>query len=188
MLKKIFSIGTLTMAAIAVHAAPAGGAESDVPTVVWWQLANFIVFLILLYFLLRKRIPAFFASKKDAFLDHERKARLLKEEALKAKQLVEADLKNLVEGREDGLERARQEAALYAERMKKEAQAVTVRLNEELVRTEKIEMEKVSYSVRSQLIERSVEKARETIKKDILEDDDRRLQSEFVEKIQVVSS
>lgn len=180
----LFLAATLLMSSLALAAA---GGESGIPEVFKWQVVNFTLFAILLFALFRKRLPAYFAAKREAFLAHERKARQQKEEALKAKTEIETDLQKLISGRQKGLENAKREAELYAERMRQEAAALQQRLKEELTRTEAIEMEKVSYSVRSELIERSVGSARAAIKKDLVEDDDKRLQSEFVEKIQVVN-
>lgn len=185
MLKKLLSV--LLLVGLGAVAQAADGAQAEVPAAVWWQLINFIAFLIILFFALRKRIPVFFASKREAFLAHEKKAQEEKEQALRAKKSIQDDLEKLLSGKDEGLERARQEAQLFADRMNQEAKDLVQRLQEELERTEKIEMEKVLHSVRSQLIERSVGRARDTIKKDLVEADDKRLQSEFVDKIQVVS-
>jgi F-type H+-transporting ATPase subunit b len=185
MRKSVLFLLTIMVSSMAFAAG--GGHGEGVPPYFKWQLFNFTLFVLLLFFLFRKRLPAFFAKKREDFLAYERKARQEKEEALRAKRDVERDLQNLLAGRKDGLENAKREANAFAEKMKQEAAALDRRLKEELARTESIEMEKVAYSVRTQLIERSVERARESIKRDLVEADDKRLQNEFVEKIQVVN-
>lgn len=152
-----------------------------------WVVFNFAVFALLIYFFARKPVKEYFRNQKEDFLNRQREAAAAIEAAQAKKMDIQNRLTHLVQSADQSIETAKKEAALLKERILADAREVEERLQRETKVAETNERNKAQARLKDMLLSESVNSARETLKKELKEADLKRLQTEFVEKIQVVT-
>lgn len=164
----------------------AGSGEAfHVPTVVYFQVFNFGLLLILLHLLLRKTVVSHFAARRQIYLEARSRAMAQREAAEQDRQMIAARLDKLTETAEQAVQEARDEAERLRQQALSEAQNMVRRLRDEAQRTIQYELQKSIHELREQLINEAIEQARGELA--TLEEVQRQaLHKEFVEKIQVV--
>ncbi len=155
---------------------------SQIKNLLWFSI-NFLVFLFILYKLLKKPVVNFFKNRKENFLK-EYEELLTKKKAAEAKYLeLQEKIKNLkVEAEaiyqnyiEQGIrekERILEEAKQQAERLKEYAQLYIVQ-----------EIEKAKDTLRKELAEEALSLAEEILRKNISQEDQKNLFNNFLEQI-----
>jgi F-type H+-transporting ATPase subunit b len=162
--------------------------SQGVPMTVGWQAINFILYIVLLVYFLKKPVVSFFTEREQKYrqaLVHGERAR--KEAELKKRE-IQQRLNELEGSAEQALTDARQEADALMMQLQKDAQDTATRLREEAARTAIMSIEKAKSEIRAEILTQALDSSRKMLEEKIQEGDQKRLQTEFVVKIQEVRS
>ena len=185
-MKGILFAALISFASTAWSAA-GGGSHDGIPSVVWYQLLNFSIALIVLAALLRKRLASYFEAKKDDYLEAVKRVETAKADAARRQADVKERLSDLEGTSAESLERAKREAGELQQKIIQEAEAMAKNLREEARRTAEAESRRAVDTLRREVLQFSIQSARKNLQGQMKEQDQQRLQKEFVEKIQVVA-
>lgn len=181
----------LTMFGFTGAAASAESADahhaSGIPFEVWLQFINFGLYAALIFFVARKPVREHFTNKARNYAEALKKAETAKAEAERKRGEIQARLTKLESTREQSIQQARAEAAQLKEQIVREAKDLSAKLRADAERTAETELFRAKQALRQDLLTQSVAMARKTLADKMQDQDQKRLQSEFVEKIQVVS-
>jgi F-type H+-transporting ATPase subunit b len=180
------SIYIAVLSLLSSLALAAEGAEAGIPAVVWYQVGNFALFVLILFFLLRKKVVLFFREREEAFRQAVLKAKATKEDADNRKRQIEERLSKLEASTSQSIEEARVEAENMHRQIVQEAKELSVRLQEDARRTADFEIQRAQVELRNELLTESLAAAKKVLGEKVVEADQKRLQTEFVDKIQVV--
>jgi F-type H+-transporting ATPase subunit b len=167
-----------------------GVAHADPHAIPWGSLFvqafNFIFLFALLVFLLRKTVSAHFANRAKEYMQLVERAESARQEAEKGRTEIANRLSKLEQSAQGTAQQARSEAEELRARMLEEAKNLSAKLEEEAKRTTAVELEKAKADLRSELLQRALSISTESLKKNLGTSEQKKLQNEFVEKIQVV--
>jgi len=168
----------------------AGGAHhgDGIPAVVGWQTINFLIYAALLYFLLRKPTASFFKSRVENFQQALIRAEKAKSEAEAQRHEIEQRLKALENSAEQSYAQAQAEAKDLRNKIVFEAKGLSEKLKLDAQRTAEIELQRAKSELREEMLTQAVDAAKKILSERIAEPDQKRLQTEFVQKIQEVRS
>jgi F-type H+-transporting ATPase subunit b len=158
-------------------------AEGGLPTVVYLQAINFLLYAGLLVYLLRKPVREYFSGRKEKFNSALNKAAQAKNEAEAQKREVQTRIDELTRTSQAELARAKSEAAELQTRIMKEAEEISAHLKSEANRSATFEIERAKNELRESLLSQAVAFSSKLLKEKIAEGDQKRLQTEFVDKI-----
>ncbi len=175
-------ISTVAFAEEAAHQAEAVA----IPQVVIYQTINFILFAILLFVLLKNRVIGHFAQRRNEYLAAVTKFEHAKAEAERRTAELRVRMQTLEATAQESIQQAKTEAAQLQTKIVSEAQSSSQKMQQEARRTVDAEVTRAVRELREEVLRLATEAARETMKHQIKEQDQHRLQKEFVEKIQVV--
>lgn len=168
-----------------------GHAEAHGPVGIPWhhilvQVANLGGLLLFLAWVLRKTVSQYFAERRQVYLDLVQKADSAKLQAEQNRRDIASRLQNLEASTQNSLQQAQAEASELQSRIVKEAKELAEKLRVEAERAAKFEAEKAKNELRAEMLAKAVEAARSVLKEKVGGPEQKKLQSEFVEKIQVV--
>ncbi len=165
------------------------GAHGDAHAIPWSNIAvqalNLSLLLILLFLAVRKTISALFANRAKEYQTLVSRAEAARQEAERGKREITERLARLESTADQGVAQARSEAEELRAKMIQEAKALAARLEAEAERTAKIEAEKAKAELRRELLQKALNETREDLKK-LGSTEQKKLQAEFADKIQVV--
>jgi len=186
----------VVMAEEAAHHAAEAGAEAHgeaaahhaagIPTAVLLQAANFAIYAALLIYFLRHPIKNFFKTREQSYKQALVKAENARREAEKKKREIQQRLRELDSTADESLDRARAEATTLKLQIQQDAQNLAERLRTETQRAAALEIEKARNVLREEMLKQSVELSQRLLADKMADNDQKRLQTEFVEKIQEV--
>ena len=186
----VFTFVYLFLALGGVALAASGGEHHDagVPTrTVIFQLINLSLFVGVLVFFIRKPIRDYFSTRSLTYRDAAEKAeRAIKQAELQKVEMAE-QLSQLSSSADASLGKAKEEAEELKRQIIQEAENLTLTLRQEAERTVKYEIERAKAALRDEMLEQAIHVAQTRLDGKMAEPDQRRLQTEFVEKIQVVN-
>ena len=180
------TIALLPLIAFAQEGEHEGHHESGLPIVVYLQAINFLLYAGMLYYFLRTPVRAYFTGRQAAFNAALTKAAAAKAEAEARKREIETKIRDLQANAAQELARAKTDAQALEARILKEAEEISSHLRTEANRTASFEIERAKNNLRTQLLRSAIEASRESLGKTIGSLEQKRLQTEFVDKIQVV--
>ena len=164
-----------------------GHREAHAPDAnVAYQAINVGLFVVLIAILSRKKARAFFAGRAASFQQALVKADVARTNAESKKREIQDLLSQLESSSAQTADAARADAEQIKRNLLKEAEALRATLRQEAERTVHAELERAKAELRAEMIAQAMALAKTTLSEKILEPDQKRLQSEFVEKIQVV--
>lgn len=170
-------------------AADSGGAHGDPHAIPWHnifvQAFNFGLFAILMFIAVRKSVSALFETRAKDYTQLVSRAEAARAEAERGKQNIKERLAKLESSAEQGLQQARSEAEELRGKMMQEAKTLAARLEAEAARSAKVEVEKAKAELRRDLLQQALKETREDLKK-LGSTEQKKLQAEFADKIQVV--
>lgn len=169
----------------AEHGAHSAGHSQGIPAVFYYQIGNLSVLLVILFFLLRKKISGSIVEKKAQFLEKQSSAERARLTALTRKNEMQLRLEKLVSTAEVSRIQAKAEAEAYRQRLQAETSQTEARLQSEALKTESNERARAQSRLRDMLVSKSIQSAREMIKSGLDEKQLRKLQTDFVDKIHV---
>ena len=161
-------------------------AEVGVPFTVTLQAINFAIFVAILIWLLRGPVKNYFTNKELNFKQALIKAEAAKQAAITQKNEMAARLNELNQSTEKALADAKVDAAGLKAKMLQEANEMSARLKADAQRTAEFEIARAKTTLREEMLVQSVALAQKMLGDKMADGDQKRLQTEFVEKIQVV--
>ena len=190
MIQRSLFVTLCLLASVAMAAEHGGEAhglnEHTIHTIIFQAINVSLLFAGLVYFL-RKPVKDFFKTKQQDFVATSQKALELKRVAELERADIQVKLSKLESTNDESLSRARAEAADMKKNMIAEAQALSKRIHEEAEVAAKLEVEKAKNRLRQQMIREAATIAGQQMKDKISGDDQKRLQSEFIDHIQAVT-
>ena len=158
----------------------------EIPKVVVYQAINFTIFSVLLYFLLKNRVVTFFTQRRDEYLAAVTKYEHAKAEAERKTAELRVRMEKLESTAHESIQQAKTEATQIQSKIVSDAQATSQKIQQEARRTVDAEVARAVQELREEILKQATEAARELMQQQIKEQDQLRLQKEFVEKIRVV--
>lgn len=155
------------------------------PTVIS-QSFNFILLVVILAWVSRKAVVKMFGERRQVYLDLVQRADLAKNEAEKNRREIAGRLKTMEDSSQQSLAQAKIEAQEIQKRIVGEAQELASKVREESERAAKFELDRAKTELRSEVLTTAVEAARRALLENVGGPEQKKLQNEFVEKIQVV--
>ncbi len=151
------------------------------------QFVNLTIFITIVAFLTRKQIAGYFRSRYESYHDLVHRAEQSRREAEKIRTEIRERLERLEASAQDSIETARREAKELSQKIEQEAQDLTAKLRTEAEKTAFFELERAKSELREELLELSLQAAHQALSESVNGTEQKRLQDEFVNKIQVVS-
>ncbi len=149
------------------------------------QIFNFLVFATILFFLLRKPVISMFANRASNYHAAVNKASQALTEATARKQEIETKLSQMKRGHQDSIAQAKREAEQLKANAVEEARAEAKRMAEEAERTIRVELDKAKSELRNFMLQQAISMADKDLGGQLDANEQKRLQKEFVGKIQV---
>lgn len=162
------------------------GAEEGVPRVVLYQFINFFALVGLIFYFTRSKMSQFFRLRSENLMASLKEAKRLKQEAETRLQEYTEKLDQLQRENAQTLQRIKEEGLATRKRMEEEAERSARAMEEEVRKTAMSEIEKAKTTLYEEVLQGSLDGARALLSKSVVENDQRRLQKEFVDKIEVV--
>ncbi|MBN8539237.1 MAG: hypothetical protein J0L82_02530 [Deltaproteobacteria bacterium] len=169
------------------NAAGASGHEGGIPMVLWLQVINFVLYMGLVVYLAKKPLQELFQGRYDGFFSALKKAEAAKAEAEAKRKEIQDRLNKLETTRDESIQKAREEAAALRNQIVEEARSLSSKLKADAEKTAFIEIERAKTELREDLLAQSVIMAKRILTDKMQEQDQKRLQTEFVDKIGAVS-
>lgn len=160
-----------------------GSHEGGLPTVVYLQAINFVMYAGLIVYFARKPIREYFSGRREKFNAALNKAAEAKAQAEAQKRQVQTKIDELTRTSQAELARAKSEAAELQTRILKEAEEISAHLKSEANRSATYEIERAKNELRESMLTQAVAFSSKLLKEKIAEGDQKRLQTEFVDKI-----
>ena len=159
---------------------------SEIPRDLIWSFVNFTIFIGLLVFFLRKKVRVYFQEREASFKQAIVKAEHARREAEQAKATIKEKLDKLEASAKSDMAQAQKDAEELKARILAEARDLVANLKKETERTAESEIQRAKLELREELLLGAMEQAKKILKEKVNEPDQKRLQGEFVDKIQVV--
>lgn len=179
------------LASIFLAIEPTYGASGAGNHVIPWSLIsaqaiNIVIVLVIVAFLMVRQSKVYFSARASQFRQLVDQAKEEREQAAVKLKEFEKRLSELRSSRSQTIESAAKEALALKSAMKEEADQLSQRIRREAAVSASYEVERAKKVLMSELLNKSVSKARSEMA--VQEPDQKRLKSEFVQKIQVVHS
>lgn len=170
-----------------VSASDGANHEPGLPSVFWLQIVNFIIYVAILGKILAQPIREFFTSRHEEFFSAVKKAEIAKTLAEERRHEIKLKLDSLESTKEESIQSAKKEAEALRLRIVDEAKALSAKITADAERTVQAEVDRAKQELREDLLSQSIQLSKKILADKMQESDQKRLQSEFVDKIQVVT-
>lgn len=168
------------------HAA-AGAHVAHIPwESIFVQAFNFGILFILLVFLMRKAVKAHFSERAQTYRELVDRAENARLEAERNHNQIKERLNALETTAQQNVARAKAEAEELRARLLEEAKELSRKMEQEAARAAALELEKAKAALRKDLLEKALAASTENLKKGLDSSEQKKLQNEFAEKIEVV--
>jgi F-type H+-transporting ATPase subunit b len=188
-MKSLFRLGLLTVAVCGVAAVAAEEApeafEFPLKEIIF-QVLNFSVLVIGLVYLLKDKVRAHFTERARAYHELVNRAEKARQEAQARKTEIEQKIVALEGGLTTSKRAAQKDADDLKMRLLNDARSTAARLEHEAQLAARFEIERAKAQLRTEMVDEALIIATAVLKNQVGDPDRRRLQNEFVEKIQVV--
>lgn len=185
---KLYLIALISLSGKLALAASGGEAHDAIPwdALVIPQIVNLAILVSGLTFALKGPVRGYFAGKATKFESARQDAEAAKKKAEATHQEVKSRLAQLENSSTSSLETAKQEAQALKLKLVAEAKQAAQRLDEEAKRTASHELQKAAFSLRTELLNKSLELADKEITSGLDQKTQTDLQSAFVDRAQAV--
>jgi F-type H+-transporting ATPase subunit b len=160
--------------------------SEGIPKSVVYGAINFAGVLALLYYFTRDKVRSYFSSRHEKLTAAIREAKILKDEADRKHSEYTEKIRNLEREAGNILSQIRREGEETKARMIDEAKKLAETIEAEAKRAAQNEVEKAKAQLYDEVLQQALDGARSVLAKSVAENDQRRLQKEFVEKIEAV--
>ena len=150
------------------------------------QALNFLLCVVILSFLLRKKVRNLFIQREHSYNQLFRQAEMERDMAEKKKSELIHKLKVLEQESHEALQKAQREAGELKKKILSEADLVSNRFSKEAERTVQHELNKVISGLREELLSGALEGAEKHLKEKVDFSMQEKLNKEFTNKVQVI--
>ena len=186
-MKKLLVIGILLISPFAL-AASGGHGDHGVPWgVITTQIINFAIVIALLTYLLRKKAADHFQGRAQSYEALLTRAESAKKEAEANKKQISERLSKLEQNAQNSIAQAKAEAEELKAKILQEAKELSKKLEEEAQRTVEFEIQRAKEQIRKDLLQEALNDAQKSMESGVETPDLKRLQSEFMQRVQVVA-
>jgi F-type H+-transporting ATPase subunit b len=188
MLKLILTVAAYFISFKALASAESGHGEGhgEIPKVVYYQAINVGIIFIAGYCFGKQKIADFFHQKRQLFVDAQQKANKALDLAKHEHHDVKTRLDKLKHNRVDTISRANADANDLRKQIIADAELMAKKLKLEAEQASQIEIHRVKNELRDQLVREAFELSRKDINTKATAADQKRLQQDFINKVQVV--
>lgn len=177
----------ITLASAAALAAGAGGGhEAGVPKIIFWQVINLAVIFGFVYYKFGKRIAESFKSRNALFLSESEKSKKIQQAAEAKLNDIKHKISRLEETSSESINRARAEAADMKKQLALDAATFADRIKREAQAAAAAEAQSAKRALHEEVVRESVKQAKEILKKDVGQSDQQKLQDQFSTQIEGV--
>ena len=174
-------LGWIATAAAEAGAHTEGAAHTGMDwDLVGMQATNFFIFLIILYFAVRRPIRDALGNRANAVRRDLDESARVKDEAERRYHEIEGKLAGLDRRIEDLKAESAREAEMEAARIRERAELDAVRIRETAERTVREEAIRARHEIRKEVVEQAAALAREIVKANVNPGDQLRLHAEFL--------
>jgi F-type H+-transporting ATPase subunit b len=173
---------SFSLAAEAHEAGHAGVPWGSVIT----QVINVVLVIALLTYLLRKKSADHFQQRQEGYNALLNKAEEARKEAEENRRQISERLTKLEQNAQASLVQARTEAQELKTKILADAKNLSQKLEDEARRTVEFEVQRAREILRQELLSAAVDDAHTSMEKSVKDPDLKRLQNEFVQRVQVV--
>lgn len=163
--------------------AASGAPAHGVPSVVWFQALNFILFVGLLWFLLRGKIVKFYSNRELKFNELFKNASIKKEEALSELKNFEMKLNEINNTRDAQIAKAKSDSLKSNQNLLSQADIQADKIKKESIETANIEKKKVNETLKKYLLLNAIEDVSNGLKSHISSDMHSKLNNEFQNRV-----
>ncbi len=163
-----------------------GEGHGEIPKVVYYQAINVGIIFAAGYWFARHKIADFFHQKRQQFVDAQQKANKALDQAKHEHHDVKTKLDKLKHNRVDTISRANADANDLHKQIITDAEIMAKKLKHEAEQASLIEIQRVKNELRDQLTREAFELSRKDIHAKATAADQKRLQQDFINKVQVV--
>lgn len=161
------------------------------PTEIPWktigvETLNMGLLTALLIYLLRHMVIAHFKGRRQTYTELVERAEAAKTAAEKSHREIAQKLAELQQSADENIRNAQSEATAMKQKLMGEAQTLAKKLEDDAHRTVETEIEKAKTQLRAELLAEAIHVSRDALKETVGSSEHKRLQTEFVDKIQVV--
>jgi F-type H+-transporting ATPase subunit b len=182
----LFGILITSFAAASSDGGSHGAEHGGVPVVVLYQAINVAIIFGLGFYFGKQKIVDFFLQKRNHFLQAQEKAQSILRHAEQDHAEVKTRLDKLKVTREESISKAKADANDLRSQIITDAQVLAKKLKEEALLSAKIEVERAKYQLKEQLIRDAFELSKKDLSSKATSDDQKKLQEDFISKVQVV--
>jgi F-type H+-transporting ATPase subunit b len=158
----------------------------SVPPVVFHQAVNLAILCGILFYFLKDNVRAYYKNKRENFLKSAREVAEMKRQVEEQAQLLKNKIRELDTTADQAQKAAEASAREYQVKLLGEAREQAEKLKRETEKTVKAEVYRAVESLKAEIVDQSITSSRQLIGTQIKDNDQKRLLSEFVEKIGVV--
>lgn len=152
-----------------------------------FKIINFIIFLAVLYYFLFQKIKDFFSKRSTGIRSAIEDAQQARKEAEKRLEEVSKKLDAVGEEISKMKAEAKEDGERLRERIQKEAEELTEKVTQQAKKSIDLETKKVRTRLQEEAVFMAMEIAGEIIKKNIKPEDQERLITEYIEKMEGLS-
>jgi F-type H+-transporting ATPase subunit b len=169
-----------------IFAVAAGGAhEGGVPNIVFYQAVNVFIIFAGVYWFAGHKVTAFFHEKRKKFLEDENRAKQALITAQQEHHEVKTRLDKLKNNRLNTISKAKADAGDLHKQILSDAALMSKRLQSEAEQAARIELQRAKNELRDLLVKEAFELSKKDISTKTTAEDQKRLQKEFISKVEV---
>ena len=149
-----------------------------------WRILNFLIFLGILFFALRKPSRDFWNSRSDGIRQNLEEATRLKRDALEKNQQLQArflkiekEMQSLVKSLED-------DAALEKKHITEDMEKLSARIRQDTERIAAQEVQKARATLKSQVVHHAMELAKKFVTENFKDSDQKKISEEYLTSLQ----
>lgn len=188
-MKYLIPLIVLTAAAVTKASETTHGAHDlgQVPfKQILYQAINVLIIIVGLIYFLKDSVRKFFKDKKANYLSAAQKAETARRNAEQEHLQIQIRLSKLESSADESISRARAEAADMKKQLIADAETLSKRIRIEAEQAAQLEIERAKSQIREALIRESIKAAKTQFSSQVSNEDQLRLQSDFVSHLQAV--
>ena len=160
--------------------------QFHVPPVVYHQAINLAILVGILFYFLKDTVRSYFKNKRENYLKAAAEVTNLRKQVEEQTTILKNKIRELDTTAEQSQKSAEQSAKEYQTKLLTEARDQAEKLKKETEKTITAEVHRAFENLKAEIVDESISNSRALIQNQIKDNDQKRLLSEFVEKIGVV--
>ncbi len=166
-----------------VLVAASGTEAHGIPGVVWFQALNFILFVGLLWFLLKDKIKAFYSTKELQFQERFKAASIKKDKALQKLRKLEEKLEEISNTKDAQLVKAKTNASESVQTLLEHATFQVEKIQQESEETSRLLRSKAYEELKKGVIESAIDAVKLELKGKLSKDQHLKLFNEYNKRV-----